>query len=129
MPDRADVLPVGPNTSPVPRLLILRLDGALYTANVRSVNRKVLDIVDQHADTQVLVVDTTAQTQLPVTVINEVEELERELLSRHVELWIVGLPPRARHTAEQLPRWTELQRSGRIHDSSLAAVRAHQKGS
>jgi len=103
---------------------VLRFDGPLYTANVRSVNHKILDTVDERPGTRVLVLDTTAQTQLPVTVINEVDELERELGTRHVELSIAALPPRARQTAEQLSRWSELERAGRVHDTSLAAVRA-----
>ncbi|HTH06707.1 MAG TPA: hypothetical protein VL916_12585, partial [Ilumatobacteraceae bacterium] len=79
--------------------------------------------IADRSDIDVLVLDVTAQTQLPVTVIDEVRELERVLGESHVTLWIAGLPPRARHTAEQLPRWAEVQDAGRVHDTSLAAVR------
>ena len=118
-----DVLPAGPSTAALPGLLVLRLDGPLYTANVRSVNQKIASTIAERSDIEVLVIDVTAQGQLPVTVIDEVRELERVLGESHVTLWIAGLPPRSRHTAEQLPRWAELQDAGRVHDTSLAAVR------
>jgi sulfate permease, SulP family len=118
-----DVLPAGPSTVAVPGLLVLRFDGPLYTANVRSANKKVADEIADRPGIDVVVLDLTAQAQLPVTVIDEVRELERVLAAAHVTLWIAGLPPRARHTAEQLPRWAELQQSGQIYGTSLEAVR------
>jgi sulfate permease, SulP family len=44
--DLFDVQTVGSDTAPIDGLLILRVDGPLYTANVRGVNRRVLDAVD-----------------------------------------------------------------------------------
>lgn len=124
-PDGTDVLAAGPATRPVDGLLVLRLNGPLYTANVRSVNRKIAAAVDAHPGVRTLVVDATPMTQLPVTVIDEMIELERAMNDRGVTLWFAGLPPQARHTAEQLPRWRELVDAGRVHDSSLAAVRTY----
>jgi high affinity sulfate transporter 1 len=118
-----DVQIVGEATAPLAGLLILRYDGPLYTANVRGANRRILAAVDD-ARPATLILDTSAVAAAPVTVIDELAELERELDSRGVTLWIAGLPPRAQATAQLLPRWSELVAAGRVHPSSLAAVRA-----
>ena len=120
-----DVRAAGPGTVAVPGLLILRLDGPLYTANVRSVNRKLLDAVDGRPDARVLVVDATVQARLSFTVINELPTLEHELADRDITLWFAGLPPVALETARQLPRWDEFEAAGRLHATSLAALHAY----
>ena len=85
-----EVLPVGVDTVPVPGLLVLRFDGPFYTANVRSVNRKMLELVDRRPGVEVLILDATALRQLPVTVIDEVGELQRELTERGVTMWVAA---------------------------------------
>ena len=51
LPDQSDVRPAGPDTQPVDGLLLLRFDGPLYTANIRSVIRKVMTAVEARPDT------------------------------------------------------------------------------
>ena len=118
-----DLEPAGPNTEPVADLLVLRLDGPLYTANVRKANRLLVEAVDARKPT-LLVVDATVQALLPVTVIDQLQDIERELAARDVELWIAALPPRSLATARKTPRWRELEAAGRVHPTALAAVRA-----
>jgi MFS superfamily sulfate permease-like transporter len=109
--DGQDLQAAGAHTEPVPGLLILRFDGPLYTANVRSANRKIITSVDRHPGTEVLVLDATALGELSITVIEEFAELERELGDRGVSLWMAGLPPNALLTARQTPRWAELDQA------------------
>ena len=45
--DGTDLGFVGEDTVAEPGLLVLRIDGPLYTANVRTVNRRILDAVDR----------------------------------------------------------------------------------
>ena len=71
--------------------------------------------------------DCSAVVALPVTVIDEFPSLARELDERGVTFWIAALTPRALATATLLPRWQELVSAGRIHPSSLAAVRAFRQ--
>ena len=89
--DGDDVEVAGERTVPVPGLLVLRVDGPLYTANVRSVNRKIADAVDQGHALEVVVVDVSAVAMLTVTVLDEVADLRRELDARGVELWVLGV--------------------------------------
>jgi sulfate permease, SulP family len=122
-PDGRDLQAAGARTEPVPGLLILRFDGPLYTANVRSANRKIIAGVDQHPETDVLVPDATALAQLTITVIEQFAGLERELGDRGVT-WIAALPPKALHTARQTPRWQELDQADRLYPTAHAALRA-----
>jgi sulfate permease, SulP family len=121
-----DVVTAGAGTAPVPGLLVLRLDGPLYTANVRSANRKLVEAVDAHPGTRVVVIDATAAGFGTFTVVGEFVELDKELDDRGVEMWVAALPPRALALARTLTRWPELDEAGRVHPSSLAAIRAYR---
>ena len=67
--------------------------------------------------------DTSAVPGLPVTVLDQFADLQRELDARGVTLWIAALPPRALATARQLPGWADRgSRAGRMFPTSLAAV-------
>jgi MFS superfamily sulfate permease-like transporter len=120
----ADVHPAGRETAPVPGLVVLRPNGPLYTANVRSVSRKVQDTVADRPGTKVVTLDATTIGGLTLTVVEELKELGHELADVGIELWLAGFPPRALATARQLPRWQELEERGRIHPTALAAVAA-----
>jgi SulP family sulfate permease len=122
--DTQDVEPIGPHTSAVPGLLILRFDGPIYTANVRSANRKIVEEVDRHSDVGVVALDATALARVSLTVVHQFADLEQELSDREVKLWIVALPPATLRMARQTPRWQELADSSRLFPTSLAAVRS-----
>ncbi len=123
-PGDRDLETAGAHTEPVPGLLILRFDGPLYTANVRSANRKLVAAVEQHPDTEVVAVDATALARVSLTVVHQFAELEQELLDRHVQLWIVALPPATLRMARQTPRWQELADASRLFPTALSAVSA-----
>jgi high affinity sulfate transporter 1 len=118
-----DLQPAGEHTHPLPGLLVIRLDGPLYTANARRAHRRMLERVDRASPTTV-VVDITVQTRVPVTVIDQFGDLERELARRDVELWIAGLPPRAEAAVSTTPGWQDMVAAGRIFPTALASVRA-----
>jgi sulfate permease, SulP family len=122
--DGQDLQAAGAHAQPVPGLLILRFDGPLYTANVRSANRKIIASVDRHPGTEVLVLDATALAQLTITVIEEFAELERELGDRGVSVWMAAVPPNALLTAGQTLRWAELDQADRLYPTALTAVHA-----
>ena len=122
-----DVEAAGDHTARVPGLLILRFDGPLYTANVRSVNRKIIASVDRSSGTRVLALDATALGRVSLTVMHEFAELEHELRDRDVNLWIVALPPDTLRLARQAPRWRELVQASRLYPTSLAALSAFRR--
>jgi high affinity sulfate transporter 1 len=125
-----DVRVADATTQPEPGLLLLRVDGPLYTANIKRVNRRILAATDaaiaagRELDT--VVVDATSVGLLPFTVLDQAEDLERELAERGVLLWAASIPPQALETAGTMPRWEELEAEGRVQPTALAAVRAHR---
>jgi hypothetical protein len=70
------------------------------------------------------VLDATVVAQLSLAVVQEFADLERELGDLGVTVWIAALPPKALHTGRQLPRWRELEQSGRLFPTAMAALRA-----
>jgi MFS superfamily sulfate permease-like transporter len=127
-PRDGDLEPAGVRTGPVPGLLILRFDGPIYTANVRSANRKIIAEVDRHPDARVVALDATALARVSLTVVHQFADLEQELLDRDVRLWIVALPPATLRMARQTPRWQELADASRLFPTAAAAVRAFRAG-
>jgi MFS superfamily sulfate permease-like transporter len=99
-----DLEVAGPTTAPAPGLLVLRLDGPLYAANVRSVNRKVVAAASDDG-VDVLVVDVSSMAGLPLSVVDEFPELDHELSSLGVTLWIASMTPAVLAVAQQLPLW------------------------
>lgn len=63
--------------------------------------------------------DATAVPGLTLTVVREFADLERELGDLGATLWIAALPPRALQAARQLPRWDELEESGRLFPTAM----------
>ena len=125
-PDVTDVRVAGSHTAALPGLLIVRFNGPLYTANVRSANRKLLAAAEA-ARPQVMVLDASAVGMLSATALGEFGELERGLGERGVELWIASLPPRSLATARKTPRWVEVEAAGRVFPTSLAAAQAYRE--
>jgi sulfate permease, SulP family len=91
---------------------------------VRGANRKIVAAVDA-AQPRTVVVDVSAAPVLPVTVLDEFADLQRELDTRGVTLWIAALPPQALATARQQPGWAAAVSAGRVFPTSLAAARAY----
>ena len=110
----------------MPGLLVLRLDGPLYTANVRSVNRRITEAVERAEGVHTVIVDLTAVAMTSVTVALQFTDLERELGELGTTVWVAGLAPHTAELARNMPYWRELEATGRIHATALAATRAYR---
>lgn len=113
-------------TQRAPGLLVLRVNGPLYTANVRTAHRAVLAAVDEAAP-DTLVLDAAAIGMASVSVIDRFADLEAELARRGVRFWLAAMSPRVLATARLLPRWEELASAGRLFPTSLAALHEYQR--
>lgn len=123
-----DLVPASPDVPRVPGLLVLRFNGPVYTGNIRSVNRKILQAVDEAGDgIDVVVLDLTAVGVLSTTVLDEGVQLDRELERRGVEGWLTGLRPRALSAVATMPRWEVVRDANRVYPTALAAVRAYRE--
>lgn len=123
-----DLVVAGPDTVPIDGLLVLRFEGPLYTANVRRAFGAVREAVGDRPGCTV-VLDTSACFRIPVMVLDRFADLERELAAEDVRLWVAAVPPGALEVVRRAPRWRELQESGQVHPTALAAVRRHLAGS
>ena len=122
----ADVEVAGGHTEAVPGLLMLRVDGPLYTANVRAVNRKIVAAVEQRPGTRVVMIDGTALANASLTVADEFVELEHRITELGAEIWIVALPPGTLKLAQQTARWAEYESAGRLYPTAFAALKAYR---
>jgi high affinity sulfate transporter 1 len=125
--DRDDLRVAGSHTTPVPGLLVLRYEAPLYSANVRTGHHAVIDAVDAHPGTRVLVLDLTTLGEVPLAVVDEYPQLAQALTERGVEIWAAGLTPRALALARRLPAWQRIDEEGRLFPTSLAAVRTFRQ--
>ncbi|MFV0523385.1 MAG: SulP family inorganic anion transporter [Acidimicrobiales bacterium] len=123
--DGDELLPAGDATHPVEGLLVLRVDGPLYTANVRSISQ----LIHLHADrshARVVVVDLTAVSRTSITVVDELTELHRSLDHHGVDLWWSSVTPEVAAVAAEVPEWAELEANGLVFATGRAAVRRYQ---
>ena len=124
-PGGGDLVVAAHDTHPLPGLLILRAEGPLYTANIRRVRRSIMERVEA-AEPEVVLFDATAMVEVSIMVVDELDEMDTTLAERGVELWYAALSPLTLQTARRLPQWGELDEAGRMHETSLAAVRAYR---
>jgi high affinity sulfate transporter 1 len=81
-------------------VLVVRLDVPLFCANATEVQERVLDVVDDHPGTRVLLLDLEATSQLDTTSIDALDLLLTRLTDRGVELFLVRVFHRARRTLD-----------------------------
>ena len=110
-----------------PRLLVLGhqggrldvlLDRGIYTANALANERALLALATEgRAPVAELWLDVTRQEVMTVTVLDALEDLDRDLAANGTALHLVGLPDTAAAVASKTPWYRGLQSEGRIHDA------------
>ncbi len=127
-PCEADLEPARPGDQPVPGLLVLRIEGGLYTMNVRGVQTEILSRVraaDPKPDTVLLDVGGTADTS--VTVMDIFFETEQQLARQGRTLWVAAIPVRALEKVRRTRAWDAWVGSGRVYPSVADAVSAFER--
>ncbi|MDR3555081.1 MAG: SulP family inorganic anion transporter [Syntrophobacteraceae bacterium] len=79
-----------PEDETFPGLLIVRLEGRLFFANVEYITEKLKPLVDRKKP-KVLMVDLSGAPDLEYTALKMLIEAEKKERGRGVELWLVGL--------------------------------------
>lgn len=93
----------------------VRFLGPLYTANVRSTELAVIDLVAETPDVSVVVLDMSVIQEISVTVLDALSDLDRELAARGMELQIVAVPEEVAQTARRTDWFRNLEDAGRAH--------------
>ncbi len=123
----AAMLPPPDGSEAIPGLLVLRVEGPLYTANVRSVQTELLARAED-ADPRVVVVDVGGTADTSITVMDVFVETNQRLEQLGVTLWFAALPTRVLQKAARTGVWADWVADGRIHASVGAAVRDYERG-
>jgi len=112
-----------------PGVLVLLPTGGLYTANVRSAQSAILDVVAARDPLpRIVILDLAVQRALSVTVLDALGELDRQLARDGIELQLAGLPERALAIARRTRWWPEWDAAGRLHPDLEHALVAAERG-
>jgi len=107
-------------------VLGVRLDRGLYTANAMANERLILGMVAAETEpVHALVLGLTQQEVMTITVLESMEDLDRELSQLGVVLHLAALPKPAADVARRTPWFAGLESAGRVHESvdeGIAAV-------
>ncbi|HEY6635023.1 MAG TPA: SulP family inorganic anion transporter [Acidimicrobiia bacterium] len=118
--------PVRAGDPPIEGMLILRIEGGLYTMNIRRVQDEVYRRFEEaEPKPEVVVIDVGATVDTTVTVVDIFLEMEEHLAANGSALWVASLPPRALEKVRRVEVYEEWVRAGRIHPTLSAAVEAH----
>jgi sulfate permease, SulP family len=85
-----------PERTPVPGVLVLRINVSLFWVNAAEVQEAVLQSVDAAPDTKAIVLDLESTDQLDTTSADMIYELWDELAERGVDLYLVRVRMRVR---------------------------------
>ncbi|WP_374230806.1 SulP family inorganic anion transporter [Humibacter sp. RRB41] len=96
--------------------LAIHLARGLYTANVLENERAILALVDQQQPPiRVLVLNLERLSAISITVLDALEDLDRELSAKGITLHVACMPQPSIDIAGKLPWYQQLETSGRSH--------------
>ncbi|MGH8774692.1 MAG: SulP family inorganic anion transporter [Jiangellaceae bacterium] len=105
--------PARDGDEPVPGMLVLRIEGGLYTMNVRGVQANLMERIEtQDPRPEVLLLDVSGTADTSVTVMDVVAETDQQLARMGVALWVAGLPTRALAKAQRTAAWSAWTEGG-----------------
>jgi sulfate permease, SulP family len=114
--------PAREGDQPIPGMLVLRIEGGLYTLNVRGVQTQILERAAVEPIPEVVLLDVGGTADTSVTVMDVMAETDHMLERMGSMLWIANIPTRALEKARRTQLWKPWYGSGRIHPTVAAAV-------
>ncbi|MGA9277398.1 SulP family inorganic anion transporter [Ilumatobacter sp.] len=124
--DGDDLHVAGDSTQRISGLLILRVGGPVYTANVHKVKRHVLAAVEGSRP-RVVVIDASSTVTTSATVIDQLGELDNQVAELGATIWLAALPSRSLETVRRLPVWQRWDDEHRLHPTALSAARHYKR--
>jgi SulP family sulfate permease len=118
-----------PEDETFPGLLLLRVEGQVFFANIRSVGARMRPLIDE-ARPQVVALDLSGVPHLEYTALKTMTEAEERERARGVELWLVGLNPEVLRMVQRSPLGPVLGRE-RMHfdlEHAVARFQARRTG-
>jgi SulP family sulfate permease len=125
-PRKGELIPAA-ETVAVPGMLLLRIEGGLYTLNIRRVQADICTRVATAVPRpSVVVLDVGGTADTSVTVMDIIVETDRHLAKDGVALWVAAIPSRALVKAKRTEAWSAWVATGKLHRTVADAVGAHQ---
>lgn len=127
-PGGGELAPARPGDDAIPGMLVLRIEGGLYTLNVRRVQAGIYArVASGHPPPEVVLVDAGGTADISVTVMDAFAETDQQLAMSGSTLWVAALPTRALEKAERTAAWAAWVEAGKLHRTVSEAVDAHQR--
>lgn len=122
-PDGGELVPARDGDDPVPGMLVLRVQGGLYTMNVRGIQARIVETATS-ADPrpEVVLLDVQGLTDLSVTVLDVLAETDHMLQRRGSRLWLAALTTRAEGRVRRSEMWDTWTENHQIHPTVTSAV-------
>jgi len=112
----------------VPGMLVLRIEGGLYTLNVRGVQAGILERASSmDPPPKVVLLDVGGTADTSVTVMDVMAETDHVLRRSGSGLWVANIPTRAEEKARRAAMWEEWSGEGKLHPSVTSAVAAFEQ--
>jgi MFS superfamily sulfate permease-like transporter len=125
-----ELFPARPGDRPTDGLLVLRIEGGLYTLNVRRVQDEIYRRFEEREPRpRVVLLDVGATVDTSVTVMDAMLEVNQHLERHGSTLWLASIPERAEEKARRVELWEEWVDAGKIHRSVSEAVQSFEEGS
>lgn len=126
-PVSGDLLPSRNHDPEVPGLLILRVEGGIYTMNVRRVQAEMLERLDGSENAiEVVILDASGTGDTSVTVLDLLLETDQLMARRGTDLWLTGLPERALEKARRARFYADWEARAKIYPSVSSAVNVYE---
>ena len=116
--------PEHPDDETFPGLLMLRVEGRVFFANVAAIGEKIKRLVDQ-AQPRVVALDLSGVSDLEYTALKMLTEAEQQRRREGMALWLVGLGPEVLATVQRSSLGDALGRE-RMHFNLETAVGRYQ---
>lgn len=126
-PESNEYLDARPEDPPTPGILVLRIEGGMYTMNVRRIQDEIYRRFGRaEPSPEVVLVDVGATVNTSLTVLDTWLEVDQHLSAHGAQLWFAAVPAAALVKAKRTPHFLEWVEAGRIHPSVASAVTAFE---
>ncbi len=117
-----------PENTPVPGVMILRLNGVVYYANARTARERIKAMIAEAPEPpRAVIIDAAVQEELDVTSTYAIRDLFRELHAQGIEIYLADVQPQVLDYGRRLGL-LEFVGDERVFPGVDAAVRAIESG-
>jgi MFS superfamily sulfate permease-like transporter len=122
-----ELVPARPGDKPIAGMLVLRIEGGLYTLNVHGVQTEIYNRFEAlEPRPEVVLLDVGATVDTSVTVMDVLFETDQHLSRQGSTLWIAALPTWAEVKARRTKVWPDWVARQKIHATVRDAVDVHE---